>query len=360
VKIENSSINMFSAHSYSYERIEQERLLVWIGKRPEVDSPNSNQSTGVALRSGITNDLLNISSEARRAAGPKNHVPKKTSIPKQPLDSADHKIRLLEILLYMITGKKIKIKIFHPDELDSSDQQLTDNVSAAPEGQNSQGWGVEYDYHSSEKESETVLLKVEGNVTTSDGKEISLSLLLKANREFVAEQNISIRAGDAVKKDPIVINFSGGFAELTVTRYEFDIDADGVKDNISFVKPGSGFLAIDKNNDGVINDGNELFGPSTGDGFVELAAYDSDGNMWIDESDPIYKDLRVWTKDSSNKDVIYNLEDKKIGALFLGKIATPFKLNDSSNNTQGEITDSGIYLNNDGSAGLVQKLDLIA
>jgi hypothetical protein len=45
--------------------------------------------------------------------------------------------------------------------------------------------------------------------------------------------------------------------------------------------------------DGRVNDGRELFGPITGDGFAELAAYDDDGNNWIDENDGIYDNLSI-------------------------------------------------------------------
>ena len=43
-------------------------------------------------------------------------------------------------------------------------------------------------------------------------------------------------------------------------KFKFDINADGKEDDISFVGKGSGFLALDKNGDGKINDGSELFG----------------------------------------------------------------------------------------------------
>ena len=51
---------------------------------------------------------------------------------------------------------------------------------------------------------------------------------------------------------------------------------------------GSGFLALDKNGNGKIDDGSELFGTKSGDGFADLAEYDSDGNGWIDEKGRVY------------------------------------------------------------------------
>ncbi|MDA3847001.1 MAG: hypothetical protein PF505_10755 [Vallitaleaceae bacterium] len=61
-------------------------------------------------------------------------------------------------------------------------------------------------------------------------------------------------------------------------KITFDITSSGNPTQMSFVKSGSGFLSIDKNQDGIINDGTELFGPATGNGFLELAAFDDDEN----------------------------------------------------------------------------------
>ena len=43
----------------------------------------------------------------------------------------------------------------------------------------------------------------------------------------------------------------------------------------------------------------------TGNGFSELAEYDSDGNGWIDENDEVYDQLKVWVKDENGKDKLY-------------------------------------------------------
>jgi hypothetical protein len=63
------------------------------------------------------------------------------------------------------------------------------------------------------------------------------------SRSYSEEKNISFRAGDAVpppvQKYPLVINLNGSSAELTDSKFEFDIDADGTQDNISFLKSGS-------------------------------------------------------------------------------------------------------------------------
>jgi hypothetical protein len=92
----------------------------------------------------------------------------------------------------------------------------------------------------------------QGVVKTTDGKEIAFSYELEMERQFHSETHESVRAGDALLKDPLVINFGGTAAQLTDRKFAFDLDADGTKDQIAWVQPGSGFLALDKNGNGAI------------------------------------------------------------------------------------------------------------
>ena len=219
------------------------------------------------------------------------------------------------------------------------------------------GWGLDYQRHEYTQETARMDFTAQGIVKTSDGKTISISLDLNVSRSFVSENHISIKAGDALI-DPIVVNFGTPSAELTSQKFLFDLDNDGRDDNISFVKNGSGFLVFDKNGDGVVNNGSELFGPSTGNGFMELRALDSDGNGWIDENDPIYERLQIWTKDETGRDQLLAVGQKGIGAIYLGSVSSAFELKDASNALQGQIQRTGIFLREDGTAGTVQHVDL--
>lgn len=77
---------------------------------------------------------------------------------------------------------------------------------------------------------------------------------------------------------------------------------------------------MDINGDGKINDGNELFGPKSGNGFSDLAAFDEDGNGWIDENDFVYDKLRIWTKDKYGNDSLLAIGKKGIGAIYLAVV----------------------------------------
>ena len=123
-------------------------------------------------------------------------------------------------------------------------------------------------------------------------------------------------------------------------------------------KAGSGFLALDKNGDGKINDGNELFGVKSGDGFADLAEYDSDGNGWIDENDEVFDKLKVWTRTEDGKDELKSLKDSGVGAIFLGAEDTEFTLEGEDGVLDGKVRKTGIFLKEDGSAGTIQHVDL--
>ena len=145
--------------------------------------------------------------------------------------------------------------------------------------------------------------------------------------------------------DPLVINLDTDIASLSDQKFEFDIDGDGILDSISMLQGGSGYLALDKNGDGKINDGTELFGTSSGDGFKDLAMYDEDGNGWIDENDEIFSKLLIWSKDENGNDELYHLKDKGVGAICISKVSTNFSLNSlKTNQTNGQIRSTGVFL----------------
>ena len=214
-------------------------------------------------------------------------------------------------------------------------------------------------YDSYEYENEMTGFDATGTVETADGRKIYLDTTLLLERsEFKGEKSARRLDGGLHLKDPLVINFGTGSTELTNQTFSFDIDADGEMDNIAMLGQACGFLALDKNGDGIIGDGSELFGTKSGDGFADLSIYDMDGNGWIDEADPIFDKLKIWSKDAAGKDVLVGLGVRGIGAIFLGRTPTEFTLKNMSGETQGVIRSTGLFLREDGSSGTVQQVDL--
>lgn len=208
-------------------------------------------------------------------------------------------------------------------------------------------------------EQEAVSVQAGGYVQTEDGRSISFGVNLNMSREFASQVNIETTQ-QVVMTDPLVINMDELPAGIRDMTFQFDIDCDGKLDEISMLREGSGFLALDKNGDGKINDGSELFGTRSGNGFADLAVYDEDGNGWIDENDEIFDQLRIWSKDKDGKDVLKTLKEADVGAIYLGSTKSQFSITDKKeNDVLGAVRATGIYLKEStGAAGTVQQVDL--
>lgn len=210
-------------------------------------------------------------------------------------------------------------------------------------------------------EQESVSFDAKGIVKTADGREIDIDINVSMSREFSAYYTEITNTELVVYCDPLVINYSGDPASLSDTKFFFDLDSDGVEDEISRLSSGSGYLALDKNGDGTINDGSELFGTKSGDGFKDLAAYDSDGNGWIDENDDIFDKLKIWVTDSDGNNTLYTLKEKDVGAIYLGNVDTNYSLNSKLDNTvNGAIRKTGLFLYESGMTGTIQHVDLVS
>lgn len=192
-------------------------------------------------------------------------------------------------------------------------------------------------------------------IKTAD-KELNLHLQVTLSRSFVQQTNLSMEDLVALQ-DPLVLQLDGAMPTLNSKTFSFDLDSDGKTDQISLLGKNSAFLALDKNSNGKIDNGSELFGAQSGNGFGELAQYDDDNNGWIDENDAIFNKLRIWKK-NEGKDELVAIGEVGIGAIFLGNVYTPFDLKTSTNSQLGQIRNSGFFVFENGKAGVVSQLDL--
>ncbi len=335
MKIADSSLMMASARTYSEKTEERESLQI-IVREP------AQKTAGI-------NDEVSLSAEAASCKC-------QEMLDDVMVDSKDRLLNELKALIVEILSGR-RVRVMDMAEVFDGEQPVEAEVEAQPE--EGSGVGIIYHQESLYHEKEDVSFAASGVVKTADGREISFALDLEMSREFMEYSAVDVRMGDPALTDPLVINYGGNAAELSDTRFAFDLDMDGVDDNMPGLRGGSGYLALDLNEDGIINDGHELFGPESGDGFAELARYDEDGNNWIDENDAIFNRLRIWEIGPDGSSSLQTLKDKDVGAISLGRLQSSFDLKDGDNNLQGRILNSGLFLKEDGTPGTVQQLDLV-
>jgi len=212
---------------------------------------------------------------------------------------------------------------------------------------------LNYDY----SESQEVSYSAVGTATTADGRSLHFNYGFQMSSSFHKEYQ-STETGFVNYLDPLVINLNDLPTKIEDQTFYFDLDGDGTEEEISTLGKGAGFLALDKNEDGQINDGSELFGTKSGDGFGDLKIYDEDMNGWIDENDKIFEKLRVWTMNESGEMELYTLKESDVGAIYLGKAPTEFIDYNGEHQARAAMRETGIFLHeSDGHAGSIQHVD---
>ncbi len=274
------------------------------------------------------------------------------------------KIELMKKIFESLTGKKFSVGML---DIGGVSGKGSDTGSEQPEqielnfdSASSLDFGFSYSFQRTETTEENMSFNAAGKVITADGQTLNIDLNLNLSRSLQESIGFQLHAGAALK-DPLVINFSGTAAELTGRTFEFDLDVDGEAELVHQLNEQSGYIALDKNANDQVDDGSELFGATSGNGFKELAQYDSDGNGFIDEADPIWEQLRIWVQHNDGSQSMFTLADKGVGALYLGYTETPWELSAGEHSDQmaGKVRATGLFIAEDGSSSTLQQVDLV-
>lgn len=390
MKIASSNIALQSDHSKKEQHYVAETLRVRNGDNISVEtqrtylgqSENSSQ-TKVSLSEKALQLLQNEQENANKNANEnananllRRSVQNNNAVQNNKIDAPeDPKLLLIRAIIEAITGKSIKFvgesAANQSDKANSTTPTMANiaNLANANGGEviavssGNTAFGLRYNSNEVIKENETTNFSASGIIKTADGKEIQFQCDLSMQRSFYMDNSTEIFMGASTDRkslcDPLIINFAGTAAELKNTTFAFDLNADGSAENIQELAAGSAFLVLDKNKDGKINNGNEMFGTQSGDGFADLSVYDEDGNGWIDENDSVYNSLGVWNN-SAYGGKIRSLKEAGIGAIYLQNANTEFSIKDkTTNELQGQIRKTGIFLNEkNGNIGTIQHVDL--
>jgi len=165
---------------------------------------------------------------------------------------------------------------------------------------------------------------------------------------------ISLVEEQTETSDPLVIDVDGdGFTTTGIEQgASFDINADGLLDQVSVTSGDDAFLALDINNNGFIDNGSELFGDQTGheNGFANLGSYDENFDGRIDANDQIFNSL-LMMRLVDNKQFINKLSETDVQSINLG-----YKNTSSATSAGDSIVQISDYQNSSGQTGRVADL----
>ena len=171
--------------------------------------------------------------------------------------------------------------------------------------------------------------------------------------------------------DPLTLDLDGnGIETLASNGHDgalFDHDKNGIRTATGWVGKDDGFLVYDRNGDGVVNDGGELFGDNTllkngeraANGYQALADLDENGDGKVDAADSAFAKLRVWrdlNQDGiSQEGELLTLNEAKVKALNLAN-----KNADRDLGNGNTLAEEGTYTDSDGNEKQMGDLNLAA
>ncbi|MDD2780860.1 hypothetical protein [Sulfuricurvum sp.] len=157
---------------------------------------------------------------------------------------------------------------------------------------------------------------------------------------------------------PLVLDLNGDGVTSTFissTSTYFDLDNDGVKQRTGWVQTTDALLALDKNQDGIINNASELFGNHTtlkngtnaANGFEALKEYDENKDGVIDAKDNIYNTLSLW-QDANSDGVTDTGELHSLSELGVASINLGYSTNTDTIEERNQINQTSTFTTTDG------------
>ncbi|MGC9054572.1 MAG: hypothetical protein ACP5KS_11875, partial [Candidatus Hydrogenedens sp.] len=194
----------------------------------------------------------------------------------------------------------------------------------------------------------------QNSLSTQQTNQISFHFQMEFRFEMSMEIQMGVQKLDQ-QQDPIVFDLDGDGIELTDVKngVRFDITGTGKSVQTAWVRGGDALLAWDRNRNGQIDSGLELFGDQRGsvNGFEELRKLDTNNDGFIGPEDKNFKELVLWRDNGdgvSSQDELFTLPQ-----LGIERIALDYKNTNVVADGNNTITQKSFFIRTDHSVGRV-------
>ena len=288
-----------------------------------------------------------VASVNRKTASTETISP--VSDPQTPQDSVELKLRMLETMLEVLTGRRARMRM---QAITGGGECSHNPGSLYLSGGGNEGGNVGHLYF----ESERVSYQPRGIIQTADGRMISVDISMFMSYEFAAYMSISIELTRAV--DPLILNYGGTAASMLDEKFDFDLTLDRTSEQVSVPGEDSGLLVASRYGDWKAGDGSVLSEQNAVNTLDGLRTYDSVRNGWVDGNDDIFSKLRIRSSDKDGNDQVFTLENTSAGVASPVDNNARFSFQNIHNNSNGIMRSASLFLKDNSSATTVSYLDM--
>ena len=194
--------------------------------------------------------------------------------------------------------------------------------------------------------------------TSSVDATFTLNILNGDRTTYIPMKITFIRRGQTTP--PVMLDLDGDGLELVaadISTTTFDMDLDGIADRTGWLSGDDGFLALDRNANGTIDDIREISFVEDAEGAVSdlegLQAYDSNANGFLDGGDERFAEFQIW-RDINQDGVSQTGELFSLSALGIAQVNLTLNLTgEAPGGADNVIYATSEFLRDDGTSGAV-------
>lgn len=342
MRISSSDLSLSGSSTRLFSQERSERLEMWVGQRPQSQPQSQPPTPPRAIGPSADNGLGKLLEQAAKT--------KASGEAQSQLDPQVEKILFLLEKLFGVKGARQFVQKMQAlsAERGQSAAQVAPSAQApsAASQPTSAGWGVDYQLYERSVETQSSSLTAAGKLTLDDGGTLAFTLDWSQSSVRIEERSVHLTLGDAVQlKDPLVLDLDGNGIRFSGGLATIDIDRDGKTEAVAKPAGADRIVALDGG----------ILGARSGQAFSDLAQLDGDGNGWIDSGDAAYGRLQLWDGQTFS-----SLASGGVAAIATASVALPFTYRGSDGGLQAVGRRGGVFLANDGTAGAVAQVDLVA